>query len=218
MKNARYVVTKHASAKKRLIISFAGGILVALGLMLLGGVIFAPLAAWDITALIYSGWLWATIWGMNASETKSHASTEDPSRGIIDILLTSASIASLIAVGFMIVKASSGSSGIERAVEVALPLLSVIISWGVVHTIYTVKYGDLYYSKPEGGVDFSDSPPRYIDFAYLAFTIGMTFQVSDTTLKTQEIRKTALKHALLSYLFGAVIIATTINTLASLGK
>jgi uncharacterized membrane protein len=68
-------------------------------------------------------------------------------------------------------------------------------------------------------VDFNEkTAPKYTDFAYLAFTIGLTFQVSDTNIQTMLIRKTALKHALLSYLFGAVIIATTINTIASLGK
>jgi len=63
-----------------------------------------------------------------------------------------------------------------------------------------------------------DTPPRYLDFAYLAFTIGMTFQVSDTDLETPSIRTTALRHALLSYLFGAVILATTINLISGLGS
>jgi Protein of unknown function (DUF1345) len=59
----------------------------------------------------------------------------------------------------------------------------------------------LYYSGPNGGINFNQqTPPRYSDFAYLAFTftLGMTFQVSDTDLQTAEIRATALRHALLS--------------------
>jgi len=68
-------------------------------------------------------------------------------------------------------------------------------------------------------VDFNeDEPPCYTDFAYLAFTLGMTFQVSDTDLKTKVIRRTALQHALLSYLFGTVIIASMINLVAGLGR
>ena len=75
----------------------------------------------------------------------------------------------------------------------------------------------LYYADDLGGVDFNqDEPPRYTDFAYLAFTLGMTFQVSDTDLKNHLVRVTALRHALLSYLFGAVILATTINLVAGL--
>jgi len=76
----------------------------------------------------------------------------------------------------------------------------------------------LYYTGPDGGVSFNQSEaPRYADFAYLAFTIGMTFQVSDTDLQTLAIRATVLRHALLSYLFGAVILATTVNLVAGLG-
>jgi len=85
----------------------------------------------------------------------------------------------------------------------------------VVNTVFALRYAHLYYAVPPGGgVDFPDGPPDYADFAYLSFTIGMTYQVSDTGLQTRKFRRTLLRHALLSYLFGAVIIATSINTLA----
>jgi uncharacterized membrane protein len=58
----------------------------------------------------------------------------------------------------------------------------------------------------------------WTDFAYLSFTIGMTFQVSDTDLQTSVLRRLALRQMLISYLFGAVIIAITINLVAGLGK
>jgi len=98
-------------------------------------------------------------------------------------------------------------------------LVSVVVSWAVVHTLFLLKYARLYYGTPEGGVDFTGhGRPQYSDFAYLAFTIGMTFQVSDTSLQTKELRATVLKQALLSYVFGTVIIATTINTVVSLSS
>jgi uncharacterized membrane protein len=84
-----------------------------------------------------------------------------------------------------------------------------------VHTTFTTRYARLYYTGPDGGTSFNETdPPRYADFAYLAFTIGMTFQVSDTDLKTKEIRRTAVQHAPLPYLPGAVVIASTINMVA----
>jgi len=84
--------------------------------------------------------------------------------------------------------------------------------------VYTLRYADLYYQH-EGGLDFNQTEePDYRDFAYLAFTIGMTYQVSDTNLRLKAVRRTALRHALLSYLFGAVIIAMTINIVASLAN
>jgi len=88
-----------------------------------------------------------------------------------------------------------------------------------VHTIYTLRYALLFYTAPIGGVDFKEHGlPSYADFAYLSLTLGMTFQVSDTDLNTRAFRKTALRHALLSYLFGTIIVATTINLIAGLGK
>jgi uncharacterized membrane protein len=127
-----------------------------------------------------------------------------------------ASIASLAAVIFLILHAGK-VTGSLRVLDLVLGLGTVVLSWLLVHTLYTLKYARLYYKKTQGEIEFNESDaPQYTDFAYLAFTLGMTFQVSDTNLKTKEIRVTALRHALLSYVFATVIIATTINTLASL--
>ncbi len=92
-------------------------------------------------------------------------------------------------------------------------------SWAAVHTVFTLRYASLYHLEG-GGIDFTegDRLPDYRDFAYVAFTIGMTFQVSDTDLTSFTIRRTALRHALLAYLFGIVIVAITINVVAGLLK
>jgi uncharacterized membrane protein len=102
-------------------------------------------------------------------------------------------------------------------VRVGLGVASVVLSWALVHTLYTLRYAALYYGEPAGGIDFTSAePPTYRDFAYLSFTIGMTFQVSDTPVQSPVMRRTVLRHALLSYLFGTGILATTINLVASL--
>jgi uncharacterized membrane protein len=81
-----------------------------------------------------------------------------------------------------------------------------------------LRYARLYYTEPQGGIDFNqDEPPAYRDFAYLAFTLGMTYQVSDTALKNSTIRITVLRHTLLSYVLGAVVLAATINLVVGLG-
>jgi uncharacterized membrane protein len=126
--------------------------------------------------------------------------------------------ASLIAIGFLLVRAGR-QTGTDEALLIFLAIVVVALSSATVHTIYALRYGDLYYGAPEGGIDFNDrDQPDYRDFAYLAFTIGMTYQVSDTSLKAKELRRVALRHALLSFLFGAVILAVAINTVASLLK
>ena len=84
------------------------------------------------------------------------------------------------------------------------------------HTVHVLRYARLYYSEPEGGIDFGGEAPDYTDFAYLALTIGMTFQASDTALTAKCVRRVALHHALLSYLFGAVVLAVMVNSVAGL--
>jgi len=199
-------------------IALVMGIIAGIVCALTGSLRFIPLVGWDATVLVYVLWVWLGVWRMSADETKSHAVMENPGRTLTDTVLLLASIASIGAVVVLLVDASN-SAGLTKATDIGLGLASIVLSWILVHTTYLLKYASLYYGQPEGGVEFNDKEkPRYQDFAYLAFTLGMTFQVSDTDLVTKEVRVTALKHALLSYVFGTVIIATTINTLASLSQ
>lgn len=173
---------------------------------------------WDITALVYCLTTWAVIWPMDSAQTAAKARSEDPNRTITDVLTLSASVASLASVGLVLFSAHTADRAMADALA-ALALASIAISWFTVHTIFGLRYAGLYYSEPEGGIDFNQTePPAYRDFGYLALTLGMTFQVSDTALGSTALRATALRHALLSYLFGTVILAATINLIAGLGS
>ena len=190
----------------------------AIGAGLLGAWPYAPLVGWDAAALVFSVWVWtAVIVPFSSTQTAAHATREDPGNAATDVIVLIAAVASLAAVGFVLIKATS-AHGASQDLLAGSGVGSVTLSWFTVHSLFTLKYARLYYTGAHGGIDFNQkTPPRYIDFAYLAFTIGMTFQVSDTDLETPSIRATALRHALLSYLFGAVILATTINLIAGLG-
>lgn len=195
----------------------AVGVSVAIGTSVLGSWDYALVAGWIASALTYTVWVWTRIARLDSVETRNHATREDPSRTLADTLLVIASIASLAIVAFILVKAAS-IVGIERAVLAGLAIASVALSWALIHTLFTLRYAYLYFDSSEGGVDFNqDDDPTYGDFAYLSFTLGMTYQVSDTALRSREFRVTALRHTLLSYLFGAVILATVINLVAGLG-
>jgi len=176
----------------------------------------ATLIGWDAGALILIGWIWRAVGKLDAEESKTHASREDTSIRLTELIVLSAGVALLAAVGMALVRAGHASGG-TKAYLIALGIVSVALSWGLVHTVFTLRYARSYYSRPVGGIDFNeDNPPTYLDFAYLALTIGMTFQVSDTNLTSKAIRRIALSHALLSYLFGAVIVALVINVVSSL--
>ena len=176
-----------------------------------------PLLSWDFASFVYLAWVWGEVWRLDAEHTAHLAVRVDPTRAVADALLLAASVVSLGAVGLILGDAAD-SHGTRQIVLAALAVASIALSWGVVHTVYTLRYARLYYSGTDGGVDFkSDQPPEYADFAYLSFTIGMTFQVSDTDLQEGVFRRTALTHALLSFVFVTGIVATTINLVASLG-
>jgi uncharacterized membrane protein len=174
------------------------------------------LAAWDAAALTFLALVWPTIAGAGQTATARLARDEDDSPRASEGVLLGASGASLIAVASTL--SAAGHAG--HAARIALTILavgSVALSWACVHTVYTLRYARLYYTEPAGGIGFPDgAAPDYLDLAYVAFTIGMTFQVSDTDLSRKGIRRAAIHHALLSYLFGAVILAVAINTVASL--
>ncbi|MEO8863223.1 MAG: DUF1345 domain-containing protein [Candidatus Saccharimonadales bacterium] len=177
----------------------------------------AALVGWDIGAITLLSVLWYDFSGHNAERTATIAKRDDMNHSVIDIVLLAASIASIAAVGALLFAGSN--SGNRSWLIIGFGLVSIIISWATVHSIFMLRYASLYYRDNNKGVDFSGSDePKFSDFAYLAFTIGMTYQVSDTTFKTSEFRSAALRHALLSFLFGTAIIATTINFIASLAK
>jgi uncharacterized membrane protein len=176
----------------------------------------AILIGWVATVIALMVWIWLSIWPLGPSETKSHAKWEDPSIRLSEGIVLSSGVALLAAVGLVLIRAGAAVGG-TKAYLISLGVLSVALSWLLIHTVFTLRYARTFYADTTGGIDFNeDDPPTYLDFAYLALTIGMTFQVSDTNLTTKAIRRIALGHAMLSYLFGAVIVALVINVVASL--
>jgi uncharacterized membrane protein len=204
-------------AKRRTEMAVVAGLIVLVGALLLGADWPVALTgSWGVAALVIVCVVWIRIYPMDAEQTKANARSEDFSRQTADLAVLVASVASLGAIAYTVARAGN-SHGTTKGLLIALALAVVSLSWLTVHTLYLVRYGDQFYSDPIGGIEFNDDePPDYRDFAYLALTIGMTFQVSDTTLKSKAMRRVAIRHALLSFLFVAVIGALTINTVGAL--
>ena len=175
----------------------------------------AALGAEDAAAAVFVVWVWASIAGADAAATARIARAEDASRVAAEAILLGAGVASLLAVVFTLARAGDAGAP-QRGLLTALSIASVALAWLSVHTVFLLRYARIYFTPPDGGIDFGDEPPDYRDFAYLALTIGMTFQVSDTDLTAKRVRRVALHHALLSYLFGTVIVAITVSSVAGL--
>jgi uncharacterized membrane protein len=202
---------------QRVAIAAIAGILVGVLAGLMAGWDYTPPVSWITAGTVFLARTWYVIGRMDQPTTAAHASREEPGVLVAELVVLIASVASLGGVAYLLGQhgASTGWAGTLRAL---IGVASVAVAWLVVHTLYTLRYARLYYVGEDGGIDFPQAErPQYSDFAYLAFTIGMTYQVSDTALTSRAVRSAATKHALLSYLFGAVILAATVNAVIGLG-
>ena len=207
-----------ASAGQRVTVAMFAGAVAGAVVSLVTVPSAAVLSGWDVAVVIYLAWVWIAVWRLDPGTTGQLAKREDPSSPVAELVVVSAGIAMLVAVGFALVRAGQAAGG-TKAMLVTLGLVSVVLSWTVVHTVYALRYARAYYSEPIGGIAFNEEePPTYTDFAYFAFTVGMTFQVADTNITSKAIRRATLHHALLSYLFGAVLLGLVINGVAALLK
>lgn len=199
------------------------GIAVLLGSIAAGVIaLFVPwqlsvLAGWDVAALFFVGSVWTFIAVLDAAGTEHVATREDDSRTAADVIMVVACLVSVVGVVLGLAHARN-HSGAVSSVLTSVAVFTVFLSSFTVHTLFVLRYARLYYAAPPGGIGFADSdePPDYMDFVYVAFTVGMTFQVSDTGIGNRAIRRTVIRHALLSYVFGTVIVGITINVVGNL--
>jgi uncharacterized membrane protein len=133
----------------RVAVSLGAGALSGLVVAIVGPWWLIPLSGWDIAALILVSWMWQSLWSLDPVDTAKQATRENPSRGAADALLLSASVASLIAVGLVLVRAGH-TNGLSKALLVGLSVVSIVLAWGAVHTVYSLRYAKLYYEGTPG--------------------------------------------------------------------
>ena len=159
----------------------------------------------------------------NPQNVRRSAKLQDSSRTVIFALVVGSACASLLALGFVL-GTSKDLPKVKLAEHVIVALFTVICSWLLVHTMFALRYANTFYkcdaSKPGGnigGMQFPDEEtPDYLDFAYFAFVIGMTCQVSDVQISSRSIRRLALVHGFLSFVFNTAILALSVNIISGL--
>ncbi len=196
-----------------LVVGCAVGVLAGLFL----GVAAGLLAGWAAVCLTSVTWVLLLVWGMDAAQTRAHATAEDPGRALARTIAVVGSLVSLGAVAVVLLQ-TRGVSELASFVLAGIAVVSVAASWALIQVDYMLRVAAVYYSEPVGGIDFNqDEPPMYTDFAYFSVGLGMTYQVSDTNVRTNAMRRIVIAQTLLAYLFGAVILATVINLVTGLG-
>jgi uncharacterized membrane protein len=206
-----------AGVRLRATISLVGGVIVGIGLGVTLGPAAGVVGGWGTLGLVNTLWVFRLVWPMDAAATRRHATAEDPGRSTARLIAITGSLISLVAVGIVVLQARHAGA-IEGYLLAGIAVLGVAASWGLIQADYMLRYARIYYTDKIGGIDFNqDEDPEYTDFAYFSLGLGMTYQVADTNVTANAVRRVAIAQTMLAYLFGAVILATVINLVTSLG-
>lgn len=201
------------AAVPRLVGSFVLGAVVGLVVAPLTRVTLGMLAGITSAETVFVVTGWAVLWPMDAAATHRNVRREDFRPLLAEVAVVSAALGGLVAIVLLLLGADPGTGHAAAATALA----GVFMAWAALHLMYATRYADMYYGEPGGGIDFhSEEPPRFSDFLYFSYNLGMTYQVSDTDVSTARIRAVVLRHCLLSYVFGASILATAINLVAGI--
>ena len=196
-------------------VAFAIGVVVGIGAFTLAGLGWATsiTLGWIGTALVLVGSILLSLKSYDSSATARLVKEENFGNETIDTVVLIASIASVIAVAVMI------ATGGSNPWNLGLALITLTLSWAVIHSIYVMKYATLYYHGKKGGIDFNNrdkSDPAFADFAYVSFNIGIAFQAGDPVFTDRSLRIAALKHGIISFVFNTVIIAAAVSIIVAL--
>jgi uncharacterized membrane protein len=210
-------------AHHRIIVSSVLGVI---AFLVLGHFAFATrlVASWDVFTLATILLAWFVIATRDPYLVRRIAYQQDASATFLFGVVVTAATISLFAVFLLLGSAKNLSPGL-LALHVGLSMSAIVLSWTLVHTLFTLRYAHFYYrdahkvdrGKIKGGLIFpGDDNPDYVDFAYFSFVIGMTCQVSDVQISSKEVRRLAIVHGLISFAFNTAILAMFVNILAGL--
>jgi uncharacterized membrane protein len=206
------------SAVGRVLLGSAAGLVAAVLAPAGLGLSMRITLGWNVSALSLLVMIWLFVMNSDPAATRCRAASADPGRTAVWIVVSAASAFSLFSAAVLL-RHSRQMAAESGALTTAAALVAVISAWGLTHTEFTLRYAHLYYrddAEGEGGLNFpgGQAPDDY-DFAYLAFTVGMCFQVSDVTVSSAQFRRAVLSHALLSFAYNTVILALALNLLFS---
>ncbi len=166
-----------------------------------------------LSALVHP---WMVIASSTPETTRQRAAVDYPGRALLAMTKLLVSVAGLVAAVWLLRPPAPHATKLQAVLAPLLGSVAIAASWAFLHTSYALRYAHEYYyfNRTPGGLRFTDGPPDDLDFAYFSFTIGMTFQTSDTEVTTHRMRRIVLGHALLAFVFDTIIVALSINLIA----
>ncbi|MBU4434522.1 MAG: DUF1345 domain-containing protein [Alphaproteobacteria bacterium] len=175
------------------------------------------LLGWDVAAVTYLSLTWRMFLSAGEGEIRQRAAKEDEGRPILLMVVLAAIIASLGAVIDALAAARTADDGAKTLITASAGA-TLVLSWLVLQSVFVPHYAHRHFGdgKGKGGIDFPGEPPTsYMDFVYLAFSVGATFQVSDNSILTSRLRRLVTAHAATAFFYNTAIVALGINIIAS---
>jgi len=180
------------------------------------------LIGWDGGALVYLALTWRLFLTATGADVRCNACNEDETPWGLLTLVIGAILASLIGIVLAMMESKHGTP-FEQNLVAAMAALTLVISWLMLQTIFTLHYAHRHFGEVDsegevtGGFNFPGDPAEtYMDFVYLSFCMGATFQVSDTTVERASLRNLITAHGAVAYLYNTAILALGINLLSGL--
>ena len=176
------------------------------------------LAAWDVGVLCYLAVAWTMSARSSTDMMEKRAAYEDDGAVAVLILTLAAAIASLAAIA-MELQSIHGDMASQQVLRLAIVAVAILCSWFFVHTIFAFHYAHEYYGDAgeRRGLTFPhENKPDYWDFLYFSFNFGAAGQTSDVVIVSKRMRRRALGHILVSFLFNTTILALALNIGAGL--
>lgn len=150
-------------------------------------------------------------------QMRDHARRNDAKGFVLLAITVAVTIAVLVAVGAVVTK----SDGLQ-ILDIVMIVATLVLAWLFGNMVYALHYAHMFYLKGKdkggdaAGIDFPGTQePDYWDFIYFAFTLGMTFQTSDSAITAPAIRRVVIGHCMAAFVFNLGVLAFTINALGS---
>jgi uncharacterized membrane protein len=208
----------------RLLTGIAVGAAVYLSLARHHGVVIRAVIGWDAGVAVLSAWIMTMMALSTHDHMRRRAARQDLGRWVILFVVIAGALVSMAALA-VIQKSLKAAPGDESVLYLGLIVATIVLSWSLVHTVFTLHYAHGYYGPTDdlddedglvGGLEFpSETKPDYWDFMYFSYVVGMTAQVSDVQVSGRQLRRLTLIHGVVSFFFNTIILALTINIVAS---
>jgi len=214
--SARPRLLRIVQARPRLFSSIVLGLLVSVGLGVVPSLrpVTRFLVGWDLGVGVYLALAAHMMSSSDIHRMRHRAVMEDEGQAAILGLTVAAALASMAAIFAQLGTGAAGDGGRSTG-RLLFVAITIFLSWAFIHTMFALHYAHEFYSanaKKGGGLIFPRDPaPDYLDFVYLAFSIGTSFEVSDVAITSKRIRRTVMVHGVVSFFFNVTLIALTVG-------